>query len=581
MAKLADYPVLNFSGGIRRDKSMFEMQKNELLDARNCEIDEQGRIRIRRGSEQIGDTVSGNIENSFMFVRMSAGAPSPSAFLCNTDATSTVIRRLNTIRLTAAAAVGATSLTTTGTGDMAAASASASINGDLFTYTAVGANSLTVTAGHIQFAHPVGSTICQWETRSQASTMDGRSGITYAVLGNVCYMVARNAVWQKINNNDAETLSNMSSTPPAGLLVRNYRDRLYVVGDGSAGTNGDPRRVSFSGAGNGDSWTTGTDYFDVEDQRGEYLTGSIVLNDVIWLTKYNSFFSYNEVELKPRQSYVGAWNHKVAQEINGLIYTFCPSGIFATNGLESVDIGKPVREFWRNFTPQFDAAFGRVITNTFSWKYDNRYFLYIQDITVPTSTNDIVLEYDTAGKRWTIHDTGFTNFFHANYYPIHPGGISAPSGSIPLELSFNPNFIGGNDSGQMFSFFHNYYRDATPANRGGDILFENSGNTRNPVQGYFETPLYDMTRPDYYKQFNKVRFFVEQGQWNIEYRTHKENGISEYKQLGMVARDNAVLSFPLEANGWRVGFRISSNTAGSIPVFNGFVIKETEVSKRA
>ena len=67
--KIANFPVLDFSGGVRRDKSFFDFKRNELLDARNVEIDEQGRIRTRRGSFQVGQTLTGNIENSFLFQR--------------------------------------------------------------------------------------------------------------------------------------------------------------------------------------------------------------------------------------------------------------------------------------------------------------------------------------------------------------------------------------------------------------------------------------------------------------------------------------------------------------------------------
>ncbi len=42
--KIAAYKVSDFSGGVRRDKSPLELQKNELADARNVEMDDWGRL---------------------------------------------------------------------------------------------------------------------------------------------------------------------------------------------------------------------------------------------------------------------------------------------------------------------------------------------------------------------------------------------------------------------------------------------------------------------------------------------------------------------------------------------------------
>src|SRR3990167_8121616 len=97
--KIADYPVLDFSGGVRRDKSFFDFQKNELLDARNIEIGERGRVKIRLGSHQVGQTLSGNIENSFVWERFVANVAGVNSIYCNDDAANATVRILRTTRL--------------------------------------------------------------------------------------------------------------------------------------------------------------------------------------------------------------------------------------------------------------------------------------------------------------------------------------------------------------------------------------------------------------------------------------------------------------------------------------------------
>ena len=62
MRPIPDKIYRDFSGGIRRDKSPYDLKDNELQRGRNFEIDDQGRIRKRRGSLQFGQDVA-NIIN--------------------------------------------------------------------------------------------------------------------------------------------------------------------------------------------------------------------------------------------------------------------------------------------------------------------------------------------------------------------------------------------------------------------------------------------------------------------------------------------------------------------------------------
>lgn len=577
--KIASYPVLDFSGGVRRDKSSFEFQKNELLDARNVEINESGRIKVKRGSHQIGQTLSNTLENSFSWERVVGGSTPVSSIYVNDNASTATVRRLLTSRLTTAITSASTTVVISGNATNYANSGNdiIEIDGDLISYTGNnGSNTFTGVTG-IVGNHPAGASVNQWISLSLTTAINGSLGVYYAVLNNILIFGGYAAAWDQIANDNGTTTSAVTGEP-SGIFHTVYRDRLYVVGDGSAGTNGDVRRISFSARGSGVDWTdVATNTFLVEDQRGEGITAQRVLNDNLLLFKTNSIFTYDEIELKQRIIGIGAWNHKTPVEIDGIIYTFCPRGIFATNGFSAKQIGEPVRQYWQSFQPQVDAVTLRVVTNTFGTKFRQYYLVYIHNITDPDTTNDVVLCYDTIKKSWSVW-TGFTNIRHFLGTDKFTYGDRA--------LQFHPALFGGDTAGKYFRFFENRYIDgqATPVNQGSDIFTDLVSNTTltggTPTPAVIETPLYDLTHPELFKTFKKLRVYTENGQWNIQYRVQNENGITDYKQLGTTDKIMKVLSFPKEAQGYRCGFKITGTNTSSQSVFNGFIFEDTEVISR-
>ena len=168
MAKIEAYPVLDFSGGVRRDKSLLELQKNELLEARNIEIDERGRLRSRLGSQQVGNTLTGSIENSFMYSRLATGSTPTVKLLVNNMASTGVVSYLVGTRLTVDVAVGDTTVTVNDSA-LFDASGVTEIDGDLISYTSAAAGVFNGVTG-ITSAHTIGAPVHQWETLTQSGT---------------------------------------------------------------------------------------------------------------------------------------------------------------------------------------------------------------------------------------------------------------------------------------------------------------------------------------------------------------------------------------------------------------------------
>ena len=572
MAKIARYPVLDFSGGIRRDKGPFEIQKNELLDARNVFLDERGRITTRRGSQQIGQTLTGTLENSYFFQR-AASIPAYSFLLNNTAGT---VWRLVGGQLVQDITTATTTFDVAGSVGFAAGGGIVEIGGDLITYGSFAGSTFSTVSG-ITSSHSAGAPVHQWA--SVTTGLAGGRGITYATLGNAVFFggsVGNTPTFVYINNDDAVTVSTVSGEP-SGLFITNYRDRLY-----SAGESSPQNRTFFSARGDGTSWTTSTDYFDVNDKNGEPITGYRVLNDRLGIFKANSTFTYDEIELKQRSASVGAYNNKVPQEIDGLIYTFCPSGIYKTNLAEAKQIGDPVREYWENFTPVYDSStttVGRVVTNTFAGTFLHYYLLYIHDITSPTTTNDVVLAYDTLNNNWTVHPGTFTDFFFLNGHNSFAFGSIGTQDEEPPETI--PSLWGGGSNSRMYRLFETKHSNRSHARAGGDLFYDLFSDTGTPISASVEFPAYDLTYPELFKTFKFLRVLSERGVWSWEYRIEDESGkLSSYRPLGVTSRPHQILPFPKEAQGYRCGLRASSVNTASTSILNGFVFEDTEVNPR-
>ena len=575
--KIASYKISDFSGGVRRDKSPLELQKNELLDARNVGIDERGRLKVRLGSQQFGDTITGTIDNSFCFVRVTTGSAPTTQFLVNNTASTCVLSRLEGTRVTVAAVEGATSVTTNDSGGFAA-SGVIEIDGDRITYSSVaggvfsGISASGITG--VNMPHAVGAPVHQWATLAQSGTaLNGRCGIYYAVLNNICFISG--AI--RMKQYDGTTVSDVTS--PGVIFLTNYRDRLYGAGDGGSGN--DPRRISFSARGDGTSWAVSyaSDFFDVEDQSGENISALKVLNDRLGIFKTNSIWTYDEVELKQRIPNVGAYNQKVVQEIDdGKIMTFCPEGVFITNLFSAKQVGDPVRQYWENFVPTYETTTKRVCNNTFAWTRHNSYLLFIGSITDPTTTAGVVLEYNTKTDSWTVHEGGFPNFFHAN--EMHRFLFGDDN-----NLVERPAVFAGDTAGHIYRLNENTYYNTNISLKIGTNLYQDLYPVviegALPVSASFETGLYDLTYPELFKTFKNLRVITESGVWMVEYRVENETGIvSQYKNLGSTKNQNCTLPFPSDAQGYRIGLRFSSVNVSSRNTFNGFVFEDTEIKPR-
>ncbi|HEC66360.1 MAG TPA: hypothetical protein ENI23_13820 [bacterium] len=589
MAKINDFEIKDFLGGLVTNKSDFEIARNEFPDTLNMDFEEMGKAKRRRGIMQFGDVKSGKtFDESFLFTPQILGSVPIVYHLVFDRASSGTIFKIAGTYTTAAVAIGDTTINVDRVNThFAAASAVININGDEINYDGTSATTFTHSADmSIDKAHPTRSLVQQ--IVSIGTGTDTQLGAYVSQLSNVLFISGR--AGSKTLASDGSTISSLLSPGPAGLFATNFRDRIYVAGSGKTNAattrNGGRTRVSFSAAGNATDWSSfATDFFDVEDDRGEMITGLKELADNLFIFKMNSMFSYDEVTLQQRLFDVGAYNHKVIQRIDKLIYTFCPQGVFVTDGNTAKKISEPIEKFLKDFHPIFDTDLGRVVLNTYSGKYKQKYFLYL-DLTLIDGTvkEDLCLVYDTIRKNWTIYDN-FENFTHlGSLNGFHTGETISSTAGVFQSVE---SLFAGDSSGKYWKLFDKRYLDNESAKRpkGGDIIANRLGDGVNgkPISTVLETPFYDLGSP-IWKTIGYITFLVEEGEFDVSYRLDRGNNATDWFPLGNFSRtvkDSRVLASG-KNQGYRISFKITGNTLASISKFNGFVVRDinTQDEKR-
>lgn len=570
MPKLPNKFVVDLTGGVRNDKSDYRKNSNELVKILNFDMDNSGKLTKRRGSHQFGDTGTGNIENSFYWQQyIPAGLNF--RFLVNNTASPSAINQIIGTHLTANVATSDTTInventTTVGGADFDTPAGDIEIEGDIIAYSGRTGTTFTGCSG-INSAHLSGTAVHQLDAVSGTS-VDGQSGVYYAVLNNLVFINGRNGS----STYNATTMTAVGDgDEPNGLFATTYRQRIYLADSGVAG--GVPRRIYFSDAGDATSWTS-TSFFDLDVEDGEVTQGIKVLNDRLLLFQTNSFFAYDEATLKEKSDIVGAYNHKVIQEIDGLIYTFCPSGIFVTNGESTKRISNPVKDYIKDFRPVYDGTigsglFGRVVVNTFAAKYQNKYILYIQDVQSvndPDTILDVALVYDTEHQNWTVYN-GLTNFRHLN------GLLSFYYGNKDQHIW---GLFGGDSSGKFYRFFTKKFQDVDSVSRfptGGDIFPDLISDTGVVVSADIQTKLFDFGTASL-KTVKYLRVLAESPGFHASFKFEDDRGrVSDWRSLGEVDIRNKRFRIPTSSKGYRFAARVTHTDRNIAPTLNGFVFE--------
>lgn len=116
----------------------------------------------------------------------------------------------------------------------------------------------------------------------------------FAVANNKLYMV--NGTDNTHSWDGASTVSNSalvdmgSTTVPTGKYIKWWKNYMFIAGASKFNGASYPSRVWFSNLGAPDTWTTATDYFDVNLSDGQAITGLAILQDYLVIFKERSIW---------------------------------------------------------------------------------------------------------------------------------------------------------------------------------------------------------------------------------------------------------------------------------------------------
>src|SRR3990167_4460466 len=499
MAKIPDKQYNRFDGGIRRDKSPYDLKDNELQRGRNFEIDEQGRVKKRKGSIQFGQSIS----NVGRFYHSTHG------LFAATFASPTVVYKLKN-------AVNEAALTTASTtiafepDAVFDASGSVEINGDLIAYTGGGDSGGTLTgvtgiAANINAWSPMN----QWQTIGTMTGHVGTGGVWFSFLADRTCILSEDGAASPaadLSTYDGTNVSAIASMDVAARFLETFRDRLFTVGSNTSIVYySDLGAVSFPA-------TIADNSFEVEDDTGEYITWIKQYRKNLLIFKPSASYAYpGSLPVRQLSRYFGLHNDACLQEINGLLYGFGTNGVWVSNGVSFVKIDKPVEEYIKKILWAINSSTVPVSRiKTAQW--GDKFYVYVNTIEEPdtlSSLTQLTLVYDTKKKSWELLE-----------------GMQAV-----MALGFLTNFVcGGNslrqnrpiflysDGTNVFRAFENrtmtrLQTGLTGNLKGGDLFAEEfKNNAGTPITLNVLTKPFDLDLPQFEKEFGYLKVMCEKPQ---------------------------------------------------------------------
>lgn len=526
--KLNDLRYFNFNGGLRLDKSPYELSDNEVQKAVNVEFDEQGRITKREGYKAFGSTLSYTPSIAKWFFKISAGSYD-NIVSEEGDGTNTKVYRIIRSPLNGAITTASTSVVVDD-GTNFATSGTIEIEGDLIAYTGKSSNTLTGVTG-ISASHATDSPVRQW--KALTTNIATRLSACMVILNENLFISGTGKTYRMVPG-DAGITNNSTDY----YYVEGYKLKLYATTL--------QNQILFSNAEDGTTWT-GTDYFYATKGDGRPITGLVAIGNYLGIFKEQAMWAWDNYALRQRSDYIGAWNPKVINEVNGLTYFFGPRGIYATNGETiSEPISDPVKPYIDDFTPTYDTS-EYLVMNTSAGFYKNKYILHIGNTTTKHALTDVNLVYDTINKNWTTW-TGLDA--DGMCFDFLDAQVSCAAGANAIVHT--PVYLfGGSTNKQVYQYGGVYHDNFT------DISAE------------VEFKPFHLNYPHKKKKFGNLKVFSERPGYSLYYKIDDQEN---WSPIGQVSK--TIQKFPINKEGYKLTIKLSESSQNKPFIFNGFVFED-------
>jgi hypothetical protein len=265
------------------------------------------------------------------------------------------------------------------------------------------------------------------------------------------------------------TSTNVTSAPKA-KFIESYRDRIYL-GYCNVSSTAYPSRVYFSSlpdASNAITWDTTNDWFFVETNDGDVITGLAKNKVYLIIFKENSMHRYdgtqNDTNLRPISWNLGAVSQESIVVAENDIYAMSNKGVTLFTGAKPQVISRPMQPFIDriNWANKGDICGGL-------WGDHILHFIGTLTSALPgdsSALTNVVLDYDYSQNEWTYHTVPDT---------IRTFGTITSSGSKVLTF--------GDANGEMFTWDSGTTDDGTAIATNVELVMWPSGpETLNTFQ---------------------------------------------------------------------------------------------------
>jgi len=209
------------------------------------------------------------------------------------------------------------------------------------------------------------------------------------------------------------------------------------------------------------TYWVGGNFFDVQTDDGDYITGESVNSNELLIFKRNALFKYNGAggSLKQVKGVPGTTSRSSIVTLGDYTYYFYPNvGIIRYNGVSGTIISNAVIDAIENIS---SANYTSVVGFT---RKDRYVCFYIGSVTLrdTTSITNCIICFDTVTSTWSISDYGLaikaaTKWLQSNNPKTFVGddsskvyqidtGTALGTGSIPFRLRTQPIFPAGENA---------------------------------------------------------------------------------------------------------------------------------------
>lgn len=269
--------------------------------------------------------------------------------------------------------------------------------------------------------------------------------------------------WQATAN--IYVLSNSAAAPKSTISVY-HKNILFTAGDPS-----NPSRVSYSDLTNGITQFNVTDFFDLDKNNGQKITGLISAFGNLYIFEDNSIWtltgsSNSDFSLQKMVDNVGTLSNQSISVVNGYMYFITKQNDIAIyDGNYKVEfLSSKIRNTIGG--NNFNRASTAIGVGFSSYKYKDLDY-YVGESLVGTNQNNSVLLFDTNKKAWTIF-----------------GGVTPNAWTVADAANGQNILVFGDYSGQVY-FYPNIgtYNDVTNTCDGSN----NCTTTSPAIYAYYQT----------------------------------------------------------------------------------------------